>query len=133
MFDSSVLFNSAVRVPSVIPGLWVYLRKWHKHQYLYERTHQSSILCVVANHGGGALTVDGLQQVIFTHRGSLELNVVAIDAYLLSIGAEPVGVGEWPEYCVGIGLREEDRKPLRDESDLDKASEIVRTLGVLHV
>lgn len=103
--------NTALRVPSVVPDRWVYLRAWtnfHTHQ---ERTWANSVLVCVALPEAGRVSVEGLPRFL-CDAGSIEANVAAIDAFLRSRGAESVAGLEWPENSTGANHRP-DRVPYR--------------------
>lgn len=114
-----------LRVPSVLPGLWVYLRTWttwgqSPAGFAGYRSHGCSLWQVAAmdvpDHrtpeiGGYIHNLPGLLPVQFRHRGGFAANASAVDDYLFSLGAEVVGQDEWPHDCDGPGARP-DRPPL---------------------
>lgn len=105
---------AALRVPSTTPDRWVYLRRWTDYDTHRERTWSSMAGVCIAWADGGRVACDGLPSFACA-AGSAEANAAAIDAWLMSLGAEPVGSGEWPDGCVGLGHRL-DRVPFgRDE------------------
>ena len=91
-----------IRVPSLVPDRWIYLRAWSPLIGGSERTHGSSSWQVIVSLNGdigAAIRIEGLEPVAFQQRGDIEAGIEAVDAYLLSIGAEPVPDAEWPDNC----------------------------------
>lgn len=122
------LRRTALRVPSVLQGKWVYLRTWSIYSgEMGERTHSNHIHVVVANQTGGWIIVTGLEPVVFNDRGSFEANRLAVDEYLLALGAEPVPSHEWPESSEGHGARA-DRTPFR-HTDWDETDAVMKAKG----
>lgn len=102
-----------LRVPSTRPGEWVYLRKWMTYvgaEPAFGRSNGALQLAVYADNTGWAVRCDGLDTVTIKNHTQAEKNAAALDAYLMSIGAEEVPTDEWPVGCFGDGHRE-DRKP----------------------
>ncbi len=127
LFGQGRIIDSAIRVPTLIPGYWIYLRSWLtiKDQYA-ERTHDCDVGVIVAPSADVAaagvlpawVKVLGLKEQLFQNLGTITANQAQIDTYLLSLGAEPVPADEWPDGCVGNAKVENpDRVPFgRDES-----------------
>lgn len=122
----------ALRVPSVVPHRWVYLRSWNVWRTgksgVAERTH-AGVGSVTAGNVRWVVQSRGLRSVVAEHTASYEINRVLLDEYLLSLGAECVPEEEWPAGGTGVGPREEDRTPYRDWVDGPLAS----LLGQIHV
>ena len=109
------MINEALRVPSRVPGKWVYLRKWDP-QY-QGRSWASCPTVVTADLSGGevfAAAVDGALESKWFSPPPMCSDwwevARCMDEHLTSLGAEPVSRGEWPIHCLGVGYRE-DRPP----------------------
>lgn len=96
---------SALRVPSLVPGLWVHLRAWDHREHAAVRSHGGSA-AVVASQDAAFVRVDGLVPMWWSNGASTE----EVDAVLMAMGAEAVPPGEWPDGCFGGGAHE-DRRP----------------------
>jgi len=134
--------DSPLRVPSVVPGKWIYMRTWsiflqtaaeHNGTFAGYRSCGNEIWNVYATERSAGLIATGLEPIVFADRGSFRGNAVALDHYLLGLGAEPVFEkdNEWPPNCEGIipdAEREADRTPFRHE-DWDAADAIMKKKG----
>lgn len=127
---STVTLNHIpLRVPSVLPGRWVYLRAWTTYPSgAMERSHGCCMFELMATATEAFVAIPGLEPKRFPSLGCAQANAEAIDAYLVSIGAEPVLAGEWPPGCVGLSTREADRTPFRDD-DYNEAHAAMQAKG----
>lgn len=91
-----------LRIPSIVPGRWVYLRGPAGVIGTHDRTAQGG--GAVAYPDGGQVREIGLVGADIENHGSFEANRDALESYLRSIGAEDVPPGEWPEGCRGEGF-----------------------------
>ncbi len=129
-----------LRVPSVVPCKWVYLRSWEV--YLQRdgskagyRSHGCAIWCVAfgkdfTGKNFAIVNERGLVPATLPAGASWEANQQAVEDHLLALGAEVVPKDEWPEGCVGDGHRP-DRVPFRI-SDWDEADEAMRAIKSQH-
>lgn len=116
------MIDYALRVPSLVPNRWVYLRKWTRYLGKYswaDRTHANRVAAVRVldplgslikdeNYPGIKISIEGLEPVILVSRGiSLDDDMSLLDSYLLSLGAEEVKdiKTEWPANCEGEPYR----------------------------
>ena len=93
--------RTPLRVPSTVPGEWVYLRAWSRIGLYAERTWGCNICALVATEMSWRIELPGLPRHKVAHDVPLEENMTALDEYLFSLGAEPVPEGEWPAGCSG--------------------------------
>lgn len=123
-----------VRVPSVVPGRWIYLRAWDSHRQhdgttAGHRSHGSFIWVVSAGEHFAAICADGLEPVDLPDAGSFAANAAAVDAYLVSLGAEVVPPGEWPDPWKTEEPRGDRRQLSYSVDDLDALAQEMRRRG----
>jgi hypothetical protein len=132
------LERTSLRVPSVVPGKWVYLRTWSiwlqgDGTYAGYRSNGSEIWNIRATTTEAVLVAAGLEPVRFADRGSFTANAQALDDYLLSLGAEPAPEkdDEWAPGCSGTVPNpelERTRTPFRPD-DWDAADVEMKARG----
>lgn len=122
--------GTAVRVPSVVPDRWVYLRKWCDYGTHAERTWSSAAFVCVAGPRNGYVNFVGLpcfrspDSNIESDKEAIQDCKDAVDQWLLSLGAEAVPVNEWPIACQTPGPETPaDRIPFQLSDRIDQPLE----------
>jgi len=97
-----------LRVPSIYPGKWVYLRGASVMFGALDRTHGCSLWVASAHPLDGAFVATikdgiGLKPWRSPGRATLADAVAALESHLTSLGGEPVPDGQWPTGCEGPG------------------------------
>lgn len=112
--DAGGLIEAPLRVPVTLEDgsvKWFYFRTWSRSSHFFERTHGCSCWTFAAQEGRGWCARNVGLPVHEVQGGTILENAILLDRWLLSLGAEIVLDGEWPEGCTGKGARE-DRPPL---------------------
>lgn len=124
------IFPWAIRIPTVIPGKWIYLRAWTDFGTHAERSWGASWTSVWAGSDHGRIhfpaPTNPIDSCEFEGAGYVEV-AAAIDRHFRSLGAEEVPRDEWPAGCYGNGNWPPDRTPFGLNFDEDiRALKIIR-------